>query len=209
MLKNLPKGYTPRGPTLSEYYEAANAPRSKRRQRQHVPRATGTADEVPAQYDDARDESSGALPDIVAQRMLRRMLAFAGVPLALGLLCFSAFFVAKYRYDVTVLPTVVGYVTLSAWGAALVGLTYGILSASWDPDYDAADEHGDDDNSGGRLGWRRARTNVARVADGLRRARRRELVQDEIERWDDNRQQRRRQRRRQARARDEAQQREE
>lgn len=101
------------------------------------------------------DPGSGALPQNVADRMLRRILGFGGVPLSMLFAFFGVYFVAKYKFDITVIPAVVAYSTLGCIAAAGVGITYGIMSSSWD------------EQEGSLLGWDEARKNVFRVSDGL------------------------------------------
>jgi hypothetical protein len=64
--------------------------------------------------------------------MLRRMLVFSGIPTVLGVL---TFFVSYYLVanQVVELPSYfVLMATLGCFGLGVVGLTYGVLSASWD-----------------------------------------------------------------------------
>ncbi len=76
--------------------------------------------------------TSAAIPQVVSDRMLRRMLAFSGLPTGFGIL---TFFVSYYLVinQVVELPSYfVLLVTLACFGLGVVGLTYGVLSASWD-----------------------------------------------------------------------------
>lgn len=76
--------------------------------------------------------SATAIPEVVSSRMLRRMLAFSGVPTITGIL---TFFVSYYLVvnQVVELPSYfVLLITLGCFGLGVVGLTYGVLSASWD-----------------------------------------------------------------------------
>jgi hypothetical protein len=88
------------------------------------------------------------------------MVAFAGVPFFLGIGAFGFFFLLKYKYDIVVIPPVVGYATLGLFGVSLFGLTYGIMSASWDPA-----------RVGTLLGWEEAQRNFISTVDGFWRAR--------------------------------------
>jgi Photosynthesis affected mutant 68 len=78
----------------------------------------------------SRAQDSG-IPEVVSQRMGRRMTFFAGLPTLLGMLAFVAsYFLVK---NGTKLPTTaVLLVTLGLFGLGVVGLSYGVLSASWD-----------------------------------------------------------------------------
>ncbi len=70
---------------------------------------------------------------VVNSRMFRRILAFSGVPIAAGIALFPAFYYLKKVVGVDV-PTWVVYVVQSiTWGGGLAGISYGILSSSWDP----------------------------------------------------------------------------
>jgi Photosynthesis affected mutant 68 len=103
-----------------------------------------------------RDPNAGVLPQAVADRMLRRIVGFSGVPMATLLAFFGAYFVAKYKYDVSIIPVVVATTTLSCIATAGVGITYGIMSSSWD-----------EDKEGTKLGFTEAKMNVLRARDGL------------------------------------------
>jgi len=113
-------------------------------------------------------EEAGVLPQVVADRMLNRMLTFAGIPLFLGILLFVSSFVLAYKYDVRFIPTVVANATLLTVFTSFAGLTYGIFSASWD----VKDE-------GSRLGLVEARRNLLRAYDAVVTNRDKEKRNDE------------------------------
>lgn len=80
----------------------------------------------------ASDPSVGAVPELVADRMIRRIAVFFGVPVFGGLSIFvGAFFYSK-KYDATLPPVIVAYATQLPFVIGLLGITYGILSSSWD-----------------------------------------------------------------------------
>lgn len=80
----------------------------------------------------ASDPSVGAVPELVADRMIRRIAFFFGIPVFGGLAIFvAAFFISK-KYDIVVPPPMVAYATQVPFVAGLLGITYGILSSSWD-----------------------------------------------------------------------------
>lgn len=140
--------FIPRGPTLRAEYERRGL------------------------IEPAVSADAGVLPEKVANRMLRRMLAFGGVPLSFLFAFFAAYFVLKFKFDITVLPGVVASSTLGTVGLATVGITYGIFSSSWD------------EQDGSLIGWEEAKTNFWRAKDGLVGARERELLEDEFDRID-------------------------
>jgi len=62
------------------------------------------------------------------------MLAFSGIPTALGVVTFFASYFLLVN-DVVELPSYfVLFATLGCFGLGVVGLTYGVLSASWEED---------------------------------------------------------------------------
>ncbi len=76
--------------------------------------------------------SLSAIPEVVSNRMVKRMALFCGIPTALGMLSFvvSYLIVINDWFD---LPSVaVVLVSMGFFGLGVVGLTYGILSTSWD-----------------------------------------------------------------------------
>jgi hypothetical protein len=78
------------------------------------------------------DRESMAIPQVVSQRMARRMAFFCGIPSALGM----ATFVVSYfivRNEILALPNVVVVlVSMGFFGLGVLGLSYGVISASWD-----------------------------------------------------------------------------
>jgi len=80
----------------------------------------------------AQDPSVGAVPELVANRMIGRIAVFFGVPVFGGMAIFvGSFFASKY-YDLVIPPVVVAYATQVPFVLGLVGISYGILSSSWD-----------------------------------------------------------------------------
>lgn len=141
--------WTPLGPTLRQTRASADG----------VDAAVGD--------DGVRSPDAGVLPQRVADRMGRRMAVLGGVPFFVGVAVFLVYFLLAYRYDVRVIPVFVGYSTLFTFGGALVGVTYGIMSASWDEEVE-----------GSFWGWREAKVNVLRAKEGLTTARGREVREE-------------------------------
>jgi hypothetical protein len=75
---------------------------------------------------------SGTVPEAVANRMLRRIAVFFGIPVLAGITVFIASYIYAKQYDQQLPPTVLAYATQLPFGLGLAGITYGILSASWD-----------------------------------------------------------------------------
>lgn len=100
---------------------------------------------------------SGGIPEVVSQRMLRRIAIFCGVPSVLGMSTFvlSYLIVSKHWFD---LPTyAVLLVSLGWFGLGVLGVSYGALSASWD-----------EENTGSRLGIAEFKTNWGRMTEAWR-----------------------------------------
>jgi len=106
----------------------------------------------------SRDETS--IPEVVSQRMLRRMLYFSGIPVTLGVLVFFASYVLIVQ-GIAELPNVVVLLTtLACFGLSVVGLSYGALSASWE-----------EDALGSLIGAEQFQVNVGRLLASWRQAR--------------------------------------
>ena len=91
------------------------------------------------------------MPQVVSNRMVRRMAVFCGVPTGLGLLAFPISYLLIHQ-GLKIPVAVVVVVTLGCFGLGIVGLSYGILSTCWDAD-----------RVGHWLGWQEFRTNWGRM----------------------------------------------
>lgn len=109
-------------------------PRQKKKKSPQKAPATS----VKARSSAKAEASLSAVPEAVSQRMVRRMALFCGIPTALGMLSFVVcyFIVINEWLD---LPTIaVVFVSMGFFGLGVVGLSYGILSASWDENRDGS-----------------------------------------------------------------------
>lgn len=106
----------------------------------------------------ATKEKTG-IPADVTQRMARRMALFAGIPTTLGMATFVAsYFVVTQAWFP--LPNIaVVMVSMGFFGLGVLGLSYGVLSASWD-----------EGNPGSKLGWKEFTTNWGRMTEAWRSA---------------------------------------
>jgi len=117
----------------------------------------------------ATDPSVGAVPELIANRMIGRIATFFGVPVFGGLAIFvGAFFYSK-KYDMVVPPAMIAYATQVPFVLGLMGITYGIISSSWD------------EEPGSALGLTEAKINIQRIKDGLTRTRQTAELKEEIE----------------------------
>ncbi len=77
-------------------------------------------------------DGRGEIPAVVSKRMLRRMAVLSLTPIAVGV---GIFFLSYYLLSQEILefaPVVVLLTTMGCFGLGVVGLSYGLLSASWD-----------------------------------------------------------------------------
>lgn len=98
-----------------------------------------------------------AIPDAVSRRMIKRMALLCGIPSALGMATFvvSYLLVANDLFEV---PTyAVLLVSLGWFGLGVLGLSYGVLSASWDEEI-----------PGSWAGWDEFTTNWGRMTAAWR-----------------------------------------
>ena len=73
-----------------------------------------------------------AIPEVVSQRMIRRVAAFCGVPTFLGVSSLIVSYLLVTLADIQLPPIAVLLVNMGVFGLGVVGITYGVLSASWD-----------------------------------------------------------------------------
>lgn len=113
----------------------------------------GDDEEEEEEEDDAEEEGAeerdeGTIPEVVTNRMMKRMGVLVGAPLAVGLLFFPFFYYLKVGAKIDVPTWVPFLVSFFFFGTALLGVSYGIVSASWDPL-----------REGSLLGWNEAQRN--------------------------------------------------
>jgi hypothetical protein len=75
---------------------------------------------------------SAAIPQAVSQRMMRRMALFCGVPTTLGMLTFVVSYIIVSHEWLKLPNYAVLIISLSCFGLGFLGLSYGVLSASWE-----------------------------------------------------------------------------
>ncbi len=99
-----------------------------------------------------------AIPEVVSQRMVKRMLVFSGIPTGLAVLIFVGSYIVLIRQIWAVPTTLVLLSTLGCFGLGVLGLSYGALSASWE-----------EAQPGSRLGWTEFQVNFRRMASAWRK----------------------------------------
>jgi hypothetical protein len=101
-----------------------------------------------------------AIPEVVSKRMVRRMALFCGIPTVVGMSSFATGYWLNVSGTLEVPNVVVLLASLGGFGLGVVGLTYGVLSASWDEQQD-----------GSWLGFQEFSTNVGRMTEAWRQNR--------------------------------------
>lgn len=98
-----------------------------------------------------------AIPQDVSVRMVRRMAAFSGIPTTLGILTFVASY-GIVSFTEFKLPNIAVVLTsMGCFGLGVLGLSYGVLSASWD-----------EGRPGSLLGWEEFTANFSKLTNAWR-----------------------------------------
>ncbi len=105
-----------------------------------------------------------AIPEVVSQRMIRRVAWLCGLPTVLGILTLVASYLLIIYADIKLAPTLVLLVNMGLFGLGVLGITYGVLSASWD-----------EQRAGTLLGWSEFTTNFGRMVAGWRETRQKKV----------------------------------
>ncbi|MBN4003664.1 PAM68 family protein [Nostoc sp. LPT] len=105
-----------------------------------------------------------AIPQVVSQRMIRRVAGFSGVPTALGISALVASYLLATYSDIRLPPIAVLLVNMGLFGLGVLGITYGVLSASWD-----------EEKVGSLLGLGEFNTNWGRMVAAWRETRQKNL----------------------------------
>lgn len=108
----------------------------------------GSDNEEEDEEEKEEEAEEGVIPEIVTNRMISRMGFSVGIPLFIGLLFFPLFYYLKVGLKVDVPSWVPVIVSFVFFGTALLGVSYGIVSSSWDPM-----------REGSVLGWTEAQKN--------------------------------------------------
>mmetsp|Transcript_50487 Transcript_50487/g.163589 ORF Transcript_50487/g.163589 Transcript_50487/m.163589 type:complete len:264 (-) Transcript_50487:189-980(-) len=141
---------------LEAMRQAAGAdPDEARRGRAALRQTAYTAEEM-----SPVDPSAGVMPEVVSNRMLSRVVPFAGLPVFGAFLVFVGAYYANTQLDLDVPPQVIAYATQACFALSFAGITWGVLSTSWD-----------EETEGSLLGSEQVGRNVAMMRDGMARGR--------------------------------------
>nr|XP_043607217.1 protein PAM68, chloroplastic [Erigeron canadensis] len=131
---NSPKGFGP-------------PPPKKVTKKPLIPKKINNEDEYEDE-DYETEREAGVIPEIVTNRMIGRIGLSVGIPLLIGLCFFPFFYYLKVGLKIDVPTWVPFIVSFVFFGTALAGVSYGIVSTSWDPM-----------REGSLLGWNEAQKN--------------------------------------------------
>ncbi|XP_015897344.1 protein PAM68, chloroplastic [Ziziphus jujuba] len=123
-------------------------PSPKKTKKPKKPNKPREDDEDETEEEEEDDGEEGVIPEIVTNRMISRMGFTVGIPLFIGLLFFPFFYYLKVGLKIDVPTWVPFIVSFIFFGTALLGVSYGIVSSSWDPL-----------REGSFLGWNEAQKN--------------------------------------------------
>lgn len=73
-----------------------------------------------------------AIPEVVSKRMMRRVAGFCGIPTGLGIVTLVVSYLLAAYSEIKLPPIAVLMVNMGCFGVGVLGITYGVLSASWD-----------------------------------------------------------------------------
>ncbi|QDZ38807.1 DUF3464 family protein [Euhalothece natronophila Z-M001] len=152
-------------PSQSEEKQA-NLPFEPTRKRKKKQKATSvnaseTPSSEPLSHEQKKAQASlSAIPEEVSQRMVRRMAFFSGIPTSLGIASFFIFYWIVSRELLELPPYTVVLVSMGLFGLGVLGLSYGVISASWD-----------EGRLGTRVGWEEFKANIKRLISAWRSAR--------------------------------------
>lgn len=105
-----------------------------------------------------------AIPQVVSTRMARRMAVFCGIPTFLGVATFVICYVVVSQGLVKLPNVAVLLASMGFFGLGVIGLSYGVLSASWDEEI-----------VGSTLGWQEFKVNLGRMASTWRETRQKKV----------------------------------
>lgn len=104
----------------------------------------------------AKSRSNQAIPEAVANRMARRIAIATGIPTVLGMGVFIASYVLVSRQILAIPPSATLLASGGCFLLGLLGLSYGVLSASWE------------ETAGSVLGVEQIPVNIRRMKASLR-----------------------------------------
>jgi len=113
--------------------------------------------------------TAAVIPEKVASRMGKRLIPFVGIPLFGTMGVFIAFWYLAVYKGIQFETSLVAYSTIFALFIGLIGITYSVMSASWDPD-----------EEGSKMGVDEFKSNVDNLRSGLKRSRENFVIREKM-----------------------------
>ncbi len=117
----------------------------------------GLGPQPPASLNKTKAKAQQTIPDYVANRMARRVAIATGIPSIFGMSTFVASYLLVSRGVLDIPPGVTLVISGGFFLLGLVGLSYGVLSASWEP------------GAGSLLGIEQIGLNISRLRSSIKR----------------------------------------
>jgi hypothetical protein len=117
----------------------------------------GLGPQPPASLNKTRAKAQQSIPDYVANRMARRVAIATGIPSILGMSTFVASYLLVSKGVLDIPPGVTLVTSGGFFLLGLLGLSYGVLSASWEP------------GAGSLLGLEQIGLNISRLRSSIKR----------------------------------------
>ncbi|MBW0173287.1 MAG: PAM68 family protein [Vulcanococcus sp.] len=117
----------------------------------------GLGPQPPASLNKTRAKAQQTIPDYVANRMARRVAVATGIPSILGMSTFVASYLLVSKGVLDIPPGITLVTSGGFFLLGLVGLSYGVLSASWEP------------GAGSLLGIEQIGLNISRLRSSIKR----------------------------------------
>ncbi len=117
----------------------------------------GLGPQPPASLNKTRAKAQQTVPDYVANRMARRVAVATGIPSILGMSTFVASYLLVSKGVLDIPPGITLVTSGGFFLLGLVGLSYGVLSASWEP------------GAGSLLGIEQIGLNISRLRSSIKR----------------------------------------
>jgi hypothetical protein len=116
-----------------------------------------TSKKAPKTKGRKRSDPTSVIPKVVSNRMIRRVGVFSGLPTLMAFLTIPTSYFVTERGWIDFPSTFVLMISVTFLGLGLVGVSYGIISASWDEDI-----------KGSWLGISEFKLNLGRIQDRRR-----------------------------------------
>ncbi len=128
-------------------------PKSKKAAKK-TPKPAPLATPETAKSTSPKPKAGLGIPEVVSQRMVARMAVCCGIPSLFGLLTFPVCYVIVTQ-ELFELPNVaVVLVSMGCFGLGVLGLSYGVISASWEEEL-----------PGSFVGWSEFQLNFGRIVE--------------------------------------------